>query len=73
MPKPGVMYSVMTFVQMASVASATPAALAGTAVDAEIIIATAMAPTPARLIRADVVDVKGICVLLGWWSDRHAI
>jgi hypothetical protein len=58
MLNPGAIYSVMTFVQMASVASTAPAALAGAAVDAEIIIATAMAPTPARLIGADVVDVK---------------
>jgi hypothetical protein len=74
-PNPGVMYSVMTFVQIASVASAAPPASARAALDAQIIVATAMAaaPAPARLIRADVVDVKRMCVLLGWWCDRHAI
>jgi hypothetical protein len=67
------MYSVMTFVQTASVARAAAAAPDVAGVDARIIVATTTALGPARLIRADVVDVKRMCVLLGWWCDRQAI
>jgi hypothetical protein len=68
------MYSVMMFVQMASVASGAPAALVEVAVAAEIVtaMAKAMTPAPVRLIGADVVDVNGIACSFGW-CDRHAI